>query len=148
MFCFDCRAIVFVSSFVVFFCLFLFDVLCIFVLFFFFFQAEDGIGVAQESRGLGVVYKSKRPSIPWATDRKHNLPEVVAAILALDNQGRPAEWAGPYKTLTAPTNYSGEVLGVAGTIKKKKTQPNTLHNHNKNKQSTENTLAQQQTHTP
>mgnify|MGYP007068836099 CR=1 FL=1 len=32
-------------------------VLCCIVLWFFFFQAEDGIRDAQESRGLGDVYK-------------------------------------------------------------------------------------------
>ncbi len=31
--------------------------MCVFVFFFFFFQAEDGIRAAQESRGLGDVYK-------------------------------------------------------------------------------------------
>ena len=34
------------------------------VYFLFFFQAEDGIRDAQESRGLGDVYKRQAP--PWA----------------------------------------------------------------------------------
>ena len=35
-------------------------------LFFFFFQAEDGIRDAQESRGLGDVYKRQEPPLPVA----------------------------------------------------------------------------------
>ena len=47
---------------VLFFCVFWYDLLLhlnklFFYLFFFFFQAEDGIRDAQESRGLGDVYK-------------------------------------------------------------------------------------------
>ena len=43
------------------------------VLFFFFFQAEDGIRDAQESRGLGDVYKRQAPvamaaAVPQAVD--------------------------------------------------------------------------------
>ncbi len=42
----------------VFFCFFF--VVVVFVFFFFFFQAEGGIRDAQESRGLGDVYKGQR----------------------------------------------------------------------------------------
>ena len=40
----------------------------------FFFQAEDGIRDAQESRGLGDVYKRQRPSCPL-------LPVIAIRIL-------------------------------------------------------------------
>ena len=36
---------------------------CVFVVMFFFFQAEDGIRDAQESRGLGDVYKRQAPPL-------------------------------------------------------------------------------------
>eukprot|EP00658_Telonema_sp_P-2_P081683 TRINITY_DN8450_c0_g1_i8.p1 TRINITY_DN8450_c0_g1~~TRINITY_DN8450_c0_g1_i8.p1 ORF type:complete len:123 (+),score=36.68 TRINITY_DN8450_c0_g1_i8:80-448(+) len=51
------------------------------VFFFFFFQAEDGIRDAQESRGLGDVYKRQSPimaTTPTSTAPSH-LHQVLAA---------------------------------------------------------------------
>ena len=44
----------------VFYHLFSFQLFVVVIFFFFFFQAEDGIRDAQESRGLGDVYKRQR----------------------------------------------------------------------------------------
>ena len=60
----------------VFFCCFFF----VFFFFFFFFQAEDGIRDAQESRGLGDVYK--RQVLPRPMVAGEGPLEEVRAILA------------------------------------------------------------------
>ncbi len=49
-------------------------VFCFFVCFFFFFQAEDGIRDAQESRGLGDVYKGQVLSPLWARAQLRTSP--------------------------------------------------------------------------
>src|SRR5674536_384655 len=46
---------------------------------FFFFQAEDGIRDAQESRGLGDVYKRQEALLDVGGDRGQHLPDVVLA---------------------------------------------------------------------
>src|SRR5678815_2810744 len=52
----------------------------IFFLFFFFFQAEDGIRDAQESRGLGDVYKRQdcHLTVPWYLNVNEAHEEVEA----------------------------------------------------------------------
>ena len=49
---------------------------------FFFFQAEDGIRDAQESRGLGDVYKRQEQNI-----KKNGLKLEVKSILSLKMAG-------------------------------------------------------------
>eukprot|EP00658_Telonema_sp_P-2_P007450 TRINITY_DN12779_c0_g1_i2.p1 TRINITY_DN12779_c0_g1~~TRINITY_DN12779_c0_g1_i2.p1 ORF type:complete len:149 (-),score=32.55 TRINITY_DN12779_c0_g1_i2:92-538(-) len=54
-----------------------------YIYFFFFFQAEDGIRDAQESRGLGDVYKRQVQLFLWAMSRTDMfLPMAVAACIA------------------------------------------------------------------
>ena len=78
----------------------------LFVVLFFFFQAEDGIRDAQESRGLGDVYKRQLHngyvirSLPGA---KVNFP--VQACLYL-HQDALSQNAVSYTHLTLPTIYS------------------------------------------
>ena len=43
---------------------------------FFFFQAEDGIRDAQESRGLGDVYKRQAENTCWGCTAMIKLPKV------------------------------------------------------------------------
>ncbi len=50
-----------------------------FFLFFFFFQAEDGIRVAQESRGLGDVYKRQIPAVNSLLNQPA-LPKTVGLL--------------------------------------------------------------------
>ena len=75
-------------------------------MFIFFFQAEDGIRDAQESRGLGDVYKRQNSA---SSDNPPELPDDVV--------GRPFLWlvdddqaidgrAVSYTHLTLPTIYS------------------------------------------
>ena len=53
--------------------------ICLLVVVFFFFQAEDGIRDAQESRGLGDVYK--RQSKVWGPQIAKLVPEGVQAVV-------------------------------------------------------------------
>eukprot|EP00658_Telonema_sp_P-2_P052156 TRINITY_DN4033_c0_g1_i6.p1 TRINITY_DN4033_c0_g1~~TRINITY_DN4033_c0_g1_i6.p1 ORF type:complete len:260 (-),score=58.81 TRINITY_DN4033_c0_g1_i6:238-1017(-) len=60
-------------------CSFVFFYFCIFfVFFFFFFQAEDGIRDAQESRGLGDVYKRQVKELHKAVTLNGGLPRVFS----------------------------------------------------------------------
>ena len=55
------------------------------MLFFFFFQAEDGIRYAQESRGLGDVYKRQAPrgSLPYPPEcRRMIVYEPIPVVSA------------------------------------------------------------------
>ena len=78
----------------------------LYVFFFFFFQAEDGIRDAQESRGLGDVYKRQIPCL-----NEH--PRWIAALSDLAWRNL-AGWLTPppepkavsYTHLTLPTIYS------------------------------------------
>eukprot|EP00658_Telonema_sp_P-2_P056936 TRINITY_DN453_c0_g1_i6.p1 TRINITY_DN453_c0_g1~~TRINITY_DN453_c0_g1_i6.p1 ORF type:complete len:109 (-),score=42.03 TRINITY_DN453_c0_g1_i6:53-379(-) len=54
-------------------------------IFFFFFQAEDGIRDAQESRGLGDVYK-RQPRDQRSFD---NFPKIIAVFHALHRHLMP-----------------------------------------------------------
>ena len=71
------------------------SVVCLCLFFFFFFQAEDGIRDAQESRGLGDVYKRqvslRGPTlyigIPEYSIRKHG-----AMPLVLQDHGNPVAY--------------------------------------------------------
>ena len=71
-----------------------------------FFQAEDGIRDAQESRGLGDVYKRQSVGGQWCAtgraraDSGRGRPRTV--------QGRGGHRVGPvsYTHLTLPTIYS------------------------------------------
>ena len=60
---------------------------CFCVVFFFFFQAEDGIRDAQESRGLGDVYKRQ----PWDGRSKGSLLPIDSYhyIIDLHNGTKP-----------------------------------------------------------
>ena len=73
---------------------------------FFFFQAEDGIRDAQESRGLGDVYK--RQGLVWVSDTEHHrkcgVDTKIAALKAADDRLRPVTVS--YTHLTLPTIYS------------------------------------------
>ena len=75
-------------------------------MFFFFFQAEDGIRDAQESRGLGDVYK-RQATRPF--DERIGRTPMRAAVLAnRDPVDEIAVGVVPvsYTHLTLPTIYS------------------------------------------
>eukprot|EP00658_Telonema_sp_P-2_P010879 TRINITY_DN14134_c0_g1_i3.p1 TRINITY_DN14134_c0_g1~~TRINITY_DN14134_c0_g1_i3.p1 ORF type:complete len:125 (-),score=47.77 TRINITY_DN14134_c0_g1_i3:175-549(-) len=77
-------------------CFFLFVSLFLFVFlvffFFFFFQAEDGIRDAQESRGLGDVYKRQGKStlLESIASREVPIPEFID-IWHLHEEAQPEE---------------------------------------------------------
>ena len=81
-----------------------------FLLFFFFFQAEDGIRDAQESRGLGDVYKRQVYSNSGkfifgstdAGDRLYRDGSDIKLYLNSDNRLTTVS----YTHLTLPTIYS------------------------------------------
>ncbi len=70
----------------------------------FFFQAEDGIRDAQESRGLGDVYKGQLTMPPTASQGGALPPPgpVKGAAMNLAHSSGPV----PYTYLTLPTIYS------------------------------------------
>ena len=78
--------------------------LCFFV--FFFFQAEDGIRDAQESRGLGDVYKRQTVYAKWnANPIKISFdPQGGSAVAPIDTEYDAI--AVSYTHLTLPTIYS------------------------------------------
>ena len=72
----------------------------------FFFQAEDGIRDAQESRGLGDVYKrqaQKSPTGDVNVDQPESPPEPTWTTFAGSLYGIPPV---SYTHLTLPTIYS------------------------------------------
>ena len=73
---------------------------------FFFFQAEDGIRDAQESRGLGDVYKRQ---IYWICNSHHAEQRWWCMGQRQEIHRKwPVRWQGPvsYTHLTLPTIYS------------------------------------------
>ena len=74
--------------------------------YFFFFQAEDGIRDAQESRGLGDVYKRQVSSD--ATKRARTISGRPGKATEVDTStiGLIAGAAVSYTHLTLPTIYS------------------------------------------
>ena len=73
-------------------------------LLYFFFQAEDGIRDAQESRGLGDVYKRQVEELSKAFEVKEKLklPLVIRPSFTLGGTGGGV--AVSYTHLTLPTN--------------------------------------------
>ena len=72
----------------------------------FFFQAEDGIRYAQESRGLGDVYK-RQPMAREAVRRAlAGLPGVERVTAAGSGEEVLARYPVSYTHLTLPTIYS------------------------------------------
>ena len=63
---------------------------------FFFFQAEDGIRDAQESRGLGDVYKRQVPAVPGVIGAEQSaLSDCFQGdMLSAPIDTRPAEYKG------------------------------------------------------
>ena len=76
------------------------------VVLFFFFQAEDGIRVAQESRGLGDVYKRQETS--YAEIHRHTETKDTIINFAPDKVVTKKTEIAPvsYTHLTLPTIYS------------------------------------------
>eukprot|EP00658_Telonema_sp_P-2_P024489 TRINITY_DN19841_c0_g1_i4.p1 TRINITY_DN19841_c0_g1~~TRINITY_DN19841_c0_g1_i4.p1 ORF type:complete len:294 (-),score=54.08 TRINITY_DN19841_c0_g1_i4:544-1425(-) len=56
------------------------DMCCLSCFFFFFFQAEDGIRDAQESRGLGDVYKRQGINAEYGTTRAENMAPTTGFL--------------------------------------------------------------------
>ena len=78
----------------------------IFFVFFFFFQAEDGIRDAQESRGLGDVYKRQRQCHSLSHLLAMNGADGVPLHRAAGAQVDGRHGAVSYTHLTLPTIYS------------------------------------------
>ena len=101
---------------------------------FFFFQAEDGIRDAQESRGLGDVYKRQQlcPS-PRAGRKSAAYPPGGMAVRwqgRLPPAGATARWCGTCLLYTsdAADDLLCVDLGGRRIIKKKKKRNLTIHN--------------------
>ena len=109
----------------------------------FFFQAEDGIRDAQESRGLGDVYKRQTPDEAKAAAEKLGVVVVKAQVKA-GGRGK----AGGVKLAKTPDEaylhcllYTSDAaddllcvdLGGRRIIKKKKNRRQTLSHTNRNK---------------
>ena len=74
------------------------------VLFFFFFQAEDGIRDLVRSRGLGDVYKRQRSKRP-ESNQCSQWPFVAAILVSFEGpRSRPVSQAVSYTHLTLPTS--------------------------------------------
>ena len=73
---------------------------------FFFFQAEDGIRDAQESRGLGDVYKRQVSAFHNVAAHKLATGELVDCDVLVFGDDRQARDAVSYTHLTLPTIYS------------------------------------------
>ena len=81
------------------------DIVAIAVILFFFFQAEDGIRDAQESRGLGDVYKRQVFMISTGDDPEHEPSAGKAA------SGEPTRRApGPPSTCLLYTSDAADDL--------------------------------------
>ena len=74
--------------------------------FFFFFQAEDGIRDAQESRGLGDVYKRQEQENPEQVQACGHLKWRVAILSQLQSLSTQSAVPVSYTHLTLPTIYS------------------------------------------
>ena len=72
----------------------------------FFFQAEDGIRDAQESRGLGDVYKRQATDTSKCWQVKFNASGSVISIDAVADAPLASVTAVSYTHLTLPTIYS------------------------------------------
>ena len=73
---------------------------------FFFFQAEDGIRDAQESRGLGDVYKRQdKSTTEWSVGYLYDLLDQQMALTG-GKQGPVLLVPVSYTHLTLPTIYS------------------------------------------
>ena len=72
----------------------------------FFFQAEDGIRDAQESRGLGDVYKRQDEGGVVAREEERGASELVGLDVALHGAELLEEGPVSYTHLTLPTIYS------------------------------------------
>ena len=90
--------------------------------FFFFFQAEDGIRDAQESRGLGDVYKRQVDTTPFLATILRNLPEakhvdvvckMLYALAELSDQRNPS-------TPRLSSEMAEQALGIIGGIRKER----------------------------
>ena len=83
-----------------------FHISCLFVFFFFFFQAEDGIRDLVRSRGLGDVYKRQvdgtSESCPHPDHAASGLEDLHDTVLPEMDIGCPVS----YTHLTLPTIYS------------------------------------------
>ena len=77
-----------------------------FVFFVFFFQAEDGIRDAQESRGLGDVYKRQERKDAKGQVVKHTVSVKTQQPLQSPTQMAMNPIAVSYTHLTLPTIYS------------------------------------------
>ena len=85
----------------------------------FFFQAEDGIRDAQESRGLGDVYKRQpEPEYPLGGNAFRRHQAFFDEQRGVFREPRWT-WTVSYTHLTLPTIYSVYISVVAVSIKKK-----------------------------
>ena len=72
----------------------------------FFFQAEDGIRYAQESRGLGDVYKRQVSGLPAATRRMSSATTFMLHLFICAANSLRGREPVSYTHLTLPTIYS------------------------------------------
>eukprot|EP00658_Telonema_sp_P-2_P042454 TRINITY_DN30486_c0_g1_i2.p1 TRINITY_DN30486_c0_g1~~TRINITY_DN30486_c0_g1_i2.p1 ORF type:complete len:146 (+),score=14.90 TRINITY_DN30486_c0_g1_i2:109-546(+) len=100
--------------------------------FFFFFQAEDGIRDAQESRGLGDVYK-RQVLVLCSPDKEQEARDAGADHVGLDDYIAKIEggWTDIDVIITMPTVMAkvgrlGRVLGPRGLMPNPKSGTVTL----------------------